>query len=524
MVVESPVAAVEETQPALAKGENANSKDEEKLKKEEERFMKKEPRKDAGKLLLQQRNRAVLQHDDAHKYSDDPTNLIVNYLPVYFTQEHLRDLFAGYGEIESLIVMCTKHDSYKRKSKGYGFVKFTTAEAAAAAIAGVDGTKIANKTIKVSVARPGRARRCSNVFVSRLPLEWNNHDLQEAFSKFGHVVECRVLKFSDGKSRRCGFVRYDSDEEAKTALKEMTGFRPSPHDSPLQVNLSVNHNPDSQKPAAYRHNNSMYPSHRGWSLAEHINDTMHSKDKDEKLNVPRASPTRTRVSTDAMFERNPPPARRPWEKPRRSSRRDRVRGDRGDRDRSRRSYRHRYDDDYERPQSFDDFHDRMHSSSSKYDPQIYKTDPSRMPYDRITDNHRNYEGYSSPYVHREPKGTSRKVYNDYHADSNRDRFYHDDKRDAQEEVEEGEAPATDEPEGESRLFVQNLPTFYEESHLTQLFSSYGEISTATVQRDKKGKSIGTAFVTFRKKTDALKAIEALDEVMLSTQTLKIRQM
>jgi len=225
-----------------------------------------------------------------------------------------------------------------------------------------------------------------------------------------------------------------------------------------------------------------------------------------------------------MFERNPPPARRPWEKPRRSSRRDR-----GDRDRPRRSYRPRYDEDYERPQ-YDDFHDRMHNSSV-FDPQIYKTDPGRMPYDRITtDNHRNYEGYSSPYVHREPvtiqkheeSRSTRLVYNEYHEDSKRDRFYGSE-RDTQAPDSSASTTSADEKEG-SRLFVQNLPTFYEESHLTQLFSSYGEITAATVQRDKKGKSIGTAFVTFRKNEDALRAIEALDEVMLSTQTLKIRQM
>merc|ERR1712118_430197 len=113
-----------------------------------------------------------------------------------------------------------------------------------------------------------------------------------------------------------------------------------------------------------------------------------------------------------------------------------------------------------------------------------------MPYDRITDNHRNYEGYSSPYVHREP------VYNDYHEDS-RDRFYGSE-RDTQAPLESTTTASTTSADDKEacRLFVQNLPTFYEESHLTQLFSSYGEITVATVQRDKKGKSIGTAFVTF----------------------------
>merc|ERR1712038_1505820 len=101
-------------------------------------------------------------------------------------------------------------------------------------------------TIKVSVARPGRARRSSNVFVSRLPVTWKDADLHNAFSEFGHIVECRVLTFGDGVSRRCGFVRYDSDEEAKLAMNKMKNYRPTPRDAPLQVNLSVNHSPDAR--------------------------------------------------------------------------------------------------------------------------------------------------------------------------------------------------------------------------------------------------------------------------------------
>jgi len=502
MVVESPATVEKPSEPPV--GETEDFKEAEK-----KIFLKeKEKKADPGKALLEEKHKQnKRENSSANEYPDDPTNLIVNYLPVYFTQQHLRELFEGYGEIESLIVMCTKHDSYKRKSKGYGFVKFRTREAAAAAIAGVDGTKIANKTIKVSIARPGRARRCSNVFVSRLPLEWNSSDLQEAFSKFGHVVECRVLKFSDGKSRRCGFVRYDSDAEAKLALKEMTGHRPTQHDSPLQVNLSVNHNPDSQKPASYRHNNSTYPSHRGWSLAEHINDTMHNRDDDDRMHVPAQSS----VNTDVMFERAPPPERRPWERPARSSRRSRRRKPRYNQHDDRHDM---HEDDYERErprEHYDDYSDRMHSNSDVFDPAIYKG--YRTPCDRLEDDHRNYEGYSSPYVHREPEYSPAPRYRD----ENRRRYY-----DPEPQSYKSRESSTDEKG--CRLFVQNLPTFYEETHLDQLFSPYGEVVSTQVQRDRKGRSIGTAFVTFGHSVEAHAAVDALDEVMLSTQTLEIRQM
>jgi RNA recognition motif-containing protein len=76
----------------------------------------------------------------------------------------------------------------------------------------------------------------------------------------------------------------------------------------------------------------------------------------------------------------------------------------------------------------------------------------------------------------------------------------------------------------SRLFVQNLPDFYDESHLKQLFSSYGEITDVTIQKDRRGNSIRCGFVNFTASDHATNAIEALDGVMLSTQTLVIHAM
>merc|ERR1719210_2992194 len=74
-------------------------------------------------------------------------------------------------------------------------------------------------------------------------------------------------------------------------------------------------------------------------------------------------------------------------------------------------------------------------------------------------------------------------------------------------------------EGGTRVFIQNLPEFYEETHLKQLFSSYGEITEVEIQRDRNGKSMQCGFVIFNVSSHANSAHEALDGVMLSTQTL-----
>jgi polyadenylate-binding protein len=84
--------------------------------------------------------------------SVESSNLIVNYLPSSITEFDLEDMFKPYGEIESTKIV---RDQRIGVSMGFGFVNFTTHEAALAAIEGLNGTDLAeNKKMKVSLARP----------------------------------------------------------------------------------------------------------------------------------------------------------------------------------------------------------------------------------------------------------------------------------------------------------------------------------------------------------------------------------
>lgn len=428
---------------------------------------------------------------DEKSYSDDPTNLIVNYLPVYFNEEHLRDLFKSYGQIESLIVMYNKHD-YRKKSKGYGFVKFSTPEEAQAAIKGVDGTRIANKTVKVSIARPGRARRASNVFVSRLPVTWRDADLQAAFKTFGHIVECRVLTFGDGVSRRCGFVRYDSDDEAKLAMKKMKNFRPSPRDAPLQVNLSVNHSPDARTIAQAEKEMAMsgYLTHGRFGGMRDM-DYGHPwmSNRADYMSALRAGRDFSAID-EFMYGGRPPFEGMPYSGP---------------------PHMNHMMDPLMSSQ-FGGYHDYYHG---------YDGFPSRSPlpgdgYNRSTSarsNSNSRENYrSSPDTFGPTRSGSSSAHETIHSQSSPESI-----ASTAEKTQVTTGP-------NQRLFVQGLPPFYEEAHLRQLFSSYGDVSSVTVQRDKNGKSIQCAFVIFVSADDAQRAQNALNEVKLSENTLTIHIM
>lgn len=387
---------------------------------------------------------------------DDPTNLIVNYLPVYFDKDDLRSMFEPYGKIESLIVMYNNRGQ-RKKSRGYGFVKFATAQEAQAAIKGVDGTRFQHKTIKVSVARPGRARKCSNLFVSRLPIDWETSDLERVFKPFGHIVECRVLKFTDGVSRRCGFVRFDKDDEAQTALRRMRDFRPSADAQPFQVNLSVNHSPDVRRRffdshdyhevhASYGSYNRDYfpePYQRYGGFADHHYD-------DYAYGPPMRSPYQPHY---------PRPYRNEYD-------RSHYGGPREQKWRS-----------YDEPKPYNSVAASPTSAPQSTPKQVEAPEPAAA------------VPAPAPAVESAAKG------------------------------DESAPPAA--VAEKTRIFVKNLPEFYDESNLKSLFSSYGEVAEVTVQRDRNGKSMQCAFIVFKDASGAKKAVDALNGVFLCSARLQI---
>jgi len=57
-------------------------------------------------------------------------------------------------------------------------------------------------------------------------LDWDTTDdgLRQAFVSYGEITEAKVITDRDtGRSRGFGFVTFDQDEDAKTAISKMNG-------------------------------------------------------------------------------------------------------------------------------------------------------------------------------------------------------------------------------------------------------------------------------------------------------------
>ena len=77
--------------------------------------------------------------------------IYVGNLSYQVTDEELRQEFTAYGAVTSASVAT---DRYDNRPKGFGFVEMPTKSEAEAAIAGLNGKVLKEKTIVVNEARP----------------------------------------------------------------------------------------------------------------------------------------------------------------------------------------------------------------------------------------------------------------------------------------------------------------------------------------------------------------------------------
>ncbi len=77
--------------------------------------------------------------------------IYVGNLSYDVSDNDLQEAFAKFGQVESAAVI---KDNYSGKSKGFGFVEMPSRDEAMAAIEGLNGTDLKERTLKVNEARP----------------------------------------------------------------------------------------------------------------------------------------------------------------------------------------------------------------------------------------------------------------------------------------------------------------------------------------------------------------------------------
>jgi len=78
-------------------------------------------------------------------------NIYVGNLSREVAEDELRQAFEAFGQVTSVNII---KDRYSGESRGFGFVEMATKSEAQAAINGLNGTSLGERTLSVSEARP----------------------------------------------------------------------------------------------------------------------------------------------------------------------------------------------------------------------------------------------------------------------------------------------------------------------------------------------------------------------------------
>jgi hypothetical protein len=82
-------------------------------------------------------------------------NIFVGNLAFTTTEHDLRQLFEPYGTVDAIRIMLDRDTG---RSRGFGFVEMPDRHAAQDAIAGLNGTSLAGRTLTINEARPREPR------------------------------------------------------------------------------------------------------------------------------------------------------------------------------------------------------------------------------------------------------------------------------------------------------------------------------------------------------------------------------
>ncbi|KAL2537887.1 Polyadenylate-binding protein 8 [Forsythia ovata] len=152
------------------------------------------------------------------------TSLYVGDLDFTVTDSQLYDLFNQVGQVVSVRVC---RDLSTRRSLGYGYVNYSSAQDAARAMEVLNFTPLNNKSIRIMYSHRDPSIRksgTSNIFIKNLDKSIDNKALHDTFSSFGNILSCKIATDPNGQSKGYGFVQFDNGESAQNAIDKLNGM------------------------------------------------------------------------------------------------------------------------------------------------------------------------------------------------------------------------------------------------------------------------------------------------------------
>uniref|UniRef100_A0A2N9F9P0 RRM domain-containing protein n=1 Tax=Fagus sylvatica TaxID=28930 RepID=A0A2N9F9P0_FAGSY len=148
-------------------------------------------------------------------------SVYVGNIQTQVTEPLLQEVFASTGPVESCKLI-------RKEKSSYGFIHYFDRRSAALAILHLNGRHLFGQPIKVNWAYASGQREDTsghyNIFVGDLSPEVTDATLFACFSVYPSCSDARVMwDQKTGRSRGFGFVSFRSQQDAQSAINDLTG-------------------------------------------------------------------------------------------------------------------------------------------------------------------------------------------------------------------------------------------------------------------------------------------------------------